>query len=251
MDICFEDSGDNGKVAKDEEENHHCLVRVYLGEREALDQESASYMYDSHRNFPMRLNMIEDLGLDKFALVIEMAIALAVIHSRARVDAMDDEYVPGSASGTGPEGRRASTIEGSNFNDNLGPTLVRNVQLSFTTRPVHMWVLDFDKAAPIALTPSNIDKRLVPAFLGNDPYYLRPNVDEALWKSFSNAYLTASRNILASRPETSLNMNLPGRFLDKVVDMIKEHEDWKPRGIYCIRMMRTVLLYDEYLPLIH
>ncbi|MCJ1384042.1 hypothetical protein MMC17_007158 [Xylographa soralifera] len=225
-DLYFEDSEDIRQEARNDQENEHCLVRVYLGERETADQESTSH--NSLRNFPMRLNMIEDLGLEKFALATEMAIALAIIHWRAQVDAMDVEYVLGSASEMGPERRRAYTIEDSDFNDYSGPHQVRNLQLNFKTRSIHMWVLDFDKAASFALTTNDVEKRLVPAFLGNDPYYPRPDVDEALWKSFSKTYLMASRIILVSRHERYSLMSLPKLFLDKVVDMIKEHEGWNP-----------------------
>ncbi|MCJ1294775.1 hypothetical protein MMC34_006333 [Xylographa carneopallida] len=140
---------------------------------------------------------------------------------------MDVESVLGSASGWGFERRRAYVIGDFDF---LNPTQVRNLRkLNFETRPIHMWwVLDFDKAVSVALTPDDVDKKLVPAFLGNDPYYPRPDVDEALWESFSESCLMASRKILVSPQETFSCMSLPKRFLDKVVDMIREHEDWDP-----------------------
>ena len=45
--------------AKDDPDNKDCLVRIYLGERESIRQQSESY--DTLRNFPLRLNMMEDL----------------------------------------------------------------------------------------------------------------------------------------------------------------------------------------------
>ncbi|MCJ1391754.1 hypothetical protein MMC18_004619 [Xylographa bjoerkii] len=226
IDLYFNGSEDRRVEAITNEENEHCLVRIYLGEREAEGQRSACY--DSLRNFPMRLKMIEDLGLDKFALATEMAIALAVIHWQAQVDAMDVEFVLGSASQTGPDRRRAYTISPGSDSFSV-PYEVRNLhKVNFETRSIHMWILDFDKATSITLTPIDVDKKLVPAFLGNDPYYPRPDVDEALWKSFSQTYLMVSRMILANRQERASVMSLPKFFLDKVADMIKEHEDWDP-----------------------
>ncbi|MCJ1403054.1 hypothetical protein MMC11_006277 [Xylographa trunciseda] len=226
INLYFDDGEEVKQVARTGEENEHCLVRTYLGEREAPDQYSAGY--DSLRNFPLRLNMIEDLGLDKFALAIEMAVALAVIHWPAQVDAMDVEFVLGSASQPGSDRRRAYA-KAPGPSDFSSPHEVSHLhRLNFKTRPIHMWVLDFDKATSTALTPNDVDKKLVPAFLGNDPYYPRPEVDEALWKNFSKTYLTASRIILRNRQESASVMSLPKLFLDKVAEMIKKHEDWDP-----------------------
>ncbi|MCJ1437809.1 hypothetical protein MMC27_007196 [Xylographa pallens] len=135
-----------------------------------------------------------------------MAIALAVIHRRARVDAMDIEYVVGSALETGPERHRTYTLEDLDFNDYFDPKEIRKLhRLNFTTRPVHMWVLDFAKAASIGLISNDVNKRL------------------ALWNSFRETYLMVIRIILASRHERYLVMTLPKLFLNKVVDIIKEH----------------------------
>ncbi|KAL8855891.1 MAG: hypothetical protein Q9178_007456 [Gyalolechia marmorata] len=86
-------------TVKNDRENSACLVRVYLGENES------NPFYDSLLNFPLRLNMIEDLKLDIEALADEMAIALAVIHFQAEIDAMDTEFVLGSATATPAEMR--------------------------------------------------------------------------------------------------------------------------------------------------
>ena len=78
IDTYFEDDPKIEEAAKASEENKHCLVRVYLGERENGAQ--LDRCYDSLQNFPMRLKMIEQYVLDKEVLATEMAIALAVIH---------------------------------------------------------------------------------------------------------------------------------------------------------------------------
>ncbi|KAL8953553.1 MAG: hypothetical protein Q9222_000611 [Ikaeria aurantiellina] len=166
--------------AKQTKENKACLVRLYLGENER-----AGETYDTLLNFPLRLNMIENLGLEKEALAEEMAITLATVHWEAQVDAMDIEFVLGSA--TSSEKRRAyqSTDEPHDVDE-----------LDFTMRQIHLWVLDFDKSTAIKLDAEDVKSRLVPAFLGNDPYYPRPDLDEELWKTFTAAYLKTSRLIL-------------------------------------------------------
>lgn len=215
--LYFEDSEDGQEEAIKEEENQDCLVRVYLGEKETLKQQSESY--DSLRNFPMRLNMIEELGLEKSALAVEMAVGLAIIHWQAQVDGMDTEFVLGSAAGKPPEEPKGYTRD----------TPPREVYATnFKRRPIHMWMLDFDKATPIKFTNEDVDKKLVPAFLGNDPYFPRPDVDEQLWEEFSSAYLKASKAILISRKVEGSVMSLPQQFLDKVMETIEEHEAWDP-----------------------
>lgn len=121
--------------------------------------------------------MVLGLDLDAMALGREMAIALAVTHWKAQVDGMDSEYVLGSAMTTTSDRRRPYTTA-------PGATTIpapRKVRLmEFTKRAIHMWVIDFDKASRISLTRNDVDKKLIPAFLGNNPYYPRPVVDQDL-----------------------------------------------------------------------
>lgn len=222
--LYFDESDDIQEEAKNDVGNKHCLVRIYLGENETQGQ--ISNCYDSLLNFPMRLNMIEDLGLDKGALAGEMAIALAIIHWEAKVDGMDVEFVLGSAAATVSERRRPYTVDESS-DEQPAPFEVH--ALHFNHRSMHFWVLDFDKATSIKLTTNEVDKKLVPAFLGNDPYYPRPDVDEELWAEFSRIYLKASKLILKKKQgESPVIRSLPERFLAKVTEMIKENEDWDP-----------------------
>lgn len=222
--LYFEDSDDIREEARNDVDNKDCLVRIYLGENETQKQESGCY--DSLRNFPLRLNMIEDLDLDKSVLTTEMAIALAIIHWQAKVDAMDVEFVLGSSAATSFERRRINTGD---EDSDVQPPPIDVPALHFNMRSTHFWVLDFDKATTIKFTANDVDKKLVPAFLGNDPYYPRPDVDEELWEEFSRVYLRASQVILENRKEESPEiLNLPRRFLAKVAEMIKENEDWDP-----------------------
>ncbi|KAI4128285.1 MAG: hypothetical protein LQ347_004239 [Umbilicaria vellea] len=200
--------------AKNDEESKACLVRIYLGENEIGVQD-----YDSLRNFPLRLNMVEDLGLEKAVIADEMAIALASIHWQAQVDAMDAEFVIGSARAVPPGEIRGYQLDGR-------PQELAT--LDFKQRSIHLWVLDFDKSSRIKLTSEDVEKCLVPAFLCNDPYYPRPDVDADLWERFKHTYLKASRLILSKKQMSDSVMHLPRLFLDKVASQIKENEDWDP-----------------------
>ena len=222
--LYFDDAPAEQERAMRSDENKHCLVRLYLGAREMDDEQSGTY--DSLLNFPLKLNMAEDLDLDLPSLTSEMAIGLAVIHWGAKVDGMDCEFVLGSSTT-----RPRETIQG--FTRSCSPREVH--EIDFKTRSTHLWVLDFDKSTPINCTKVDVDKKLVPSFLGNDPYFPRPDVDPKLWSVFSDAYITASYAILKSHDAKQSVLNLPQRFLDKTVAMIESTGDWDPEKdiVFC------------------
>ena len=204
------------KQARDDEENEHCLIRVYLGERFSPCHHSRDY--DTLRNFPLRLDMMEDLDLSISQLATEMAIGLATLHWQACVSGMDTEFVIGRSATWDVERPRA-------YDNKKSPPHKIQV-INFKRRALHLWMLDFDKADDIEFTEHDVDKKLVPAFLGNDPYYPRPQVDEELWDEFCEVYLEASGVILRRKGAEEAVRDLPQRFLDEVVRVSREHEDW-------------------------
>ncbi|CAD6589584.1 MAG: hypothetical protein ASARMPREDX12_003891 [Alectoria sarmentosa] len=212
----FDDDEELQQEAKDDPDNEDCLVRLYLGERESLKQQTD--VYDSLRNFPLRLNMMEELEIEVSELAKKMAIGLAILHWQAQVDGMDVEFVLGS-SATG-DGERSEGYE----DDSALPHTVKAINLQ--RRSVHLWMFDFDKASKIELTKHDVNTKLVPAFLGNDPYYPRPQVDEELWEEFCGVYLKASQVILRDKRVDELVRELPQRFLDEVLRVSRENEDW-------------------------
>ncbi len=165
--------------AKRDEENEDCLVRVYLGEREADTNASYNNRNESTlRNFPMRLDRWEDaVGKDGVrVLARQMAVKLAVLRWRAKVDGMDVEFVLGGPSRTT---QHRPVVRG--YDEwTRGPRRVTPISGSVQTgqEAVEMWILDFNKASPVRLTEKDVKKRLVPAFLGNDPYYPLPKKGE-------------------------------------------------------------------------
>ena len=196
IDLYSDDDNEIREAAKKNEDNKHCLVRVYLGEHETPRQKTAPH--DSLQNFPLHLNMIEDLKLDKTQLANEIAITLAVLHWQAKIDGMDSEFVLGSSSVATPsERRRAYQISQPPGESRRRPC--ESHRLDFNTGATQLRVLDFDKASPIEFTVDDVDKKLVPAFLANDPYYPRPDVDEELSKGFCETYLKASHVILEDK----------------------------------------------------
>ncbi len=202
--------------ARDDQENKDCLVRVYMGERETAAE--LTNVYDSLRNFPLKLNMMEDLGMEIEDLASEMAIGLAILQWQAQVDGMDVEFVLGSSVTMDSEEPRGYD------DDSASPH--RTVDINFKRRTTHLWMFDFDKATKINLTSHDVTKKLVPAFLGNDPYYPRPQIDLDLWEDFCEVYLEASDVILQGKGADQQVRNLPQEFLDEVLRVSKEHEDW-------------------------
>lgn len=217
IDLYFEDNPAIQHSARGDPDNKDCLIRTYLGEREHFRQEESD-VYDSLRNFPLRLNMMEDLNLDVPKLAVEMAIGLAVVHWQAQVDGMDMEFVLGSSATFDLEKPRGYDDTSTAPHD--VPTI------NFRRRAIHMWMLDFDKATAIELIPQDITKKLVPAFLGNDPYFPMPHTDEELWGEFCRAYLKASDLILRSKRVHRSVRGLPQQFLDEVLGRLKENENW-------------------------
>ena len=211
IELYFDDDEGSQREAKDDPDNKDCLVRLYLGERESLSQQSGAY--DTLRNFPLRLNMIEDLDLEANHFAKEMALGLAVIHWQAQIDGMDMEFVLGSSTMSEREPLMSANMKGgNNFNSER--------------RRISMWILDFDKASEFELTEIDVKTKLVPAFLGNDPYYPRPDVDIDLWEAFCETYLHASEFILRSREINHPRTSLPKNFLDEVSKTLKENKDW-------------------------
>jgi len=216
INLYFDDDEGVQQEAKDDQENKDCLVRIYLGERESVGQQSD--VYDSLRNFPLRLNMMEDIELEVSVLADEMAIGLAILHWQAQVDGMDVEFVLGSSAtwdSERPEG----------YDDtSASPHTVETI--NFKRRALHLWMFDFDKASEIDFTNHDVNTKLVPAFLGNDPYYPKPQVDEELWDHFCGVYLMASEAILRSKGADPHVKDLPQRFLDEVLRVSREHGEW-------------------------
>ena len=161
---------------------------------------------------------MEDLELEISELANEMAIGLAIMHWQAQVDGMDVEFVLGSSATWDSEQQPA-------YDDILAPPHVVKV-VNFKRRAVHLWMLDFDKATPIELKEKDVNKKLVPAFLGNDPYYPRRHIDEELWNGFCSSYLKASEAILQRRGVDEGILRLPQQFLAEVLRISTEHENW-------------------------
>ncbi|KAL8794409.1 MAG: hypothetical protein Q9195_002996 [Heterodermia aff. obscurata] len=221
IDLYFDQDEDSQQEARDDMENKDCLVRTYLGERESAEEQE-SMVYSSLRNFPLRLNMMEDNGLDTAAMAKETAVGLAIMHWQAKIDAMDVEFVLGS-SATWDHHQQPVLFHDLSAKPH---TVKASKTVNLKRRPVHLWIFDFDKASEINFTIHDVDAKLVPAFLGNDPYYPMPHVDKELWDGFSGTYIMASEIILRNNKVDEDVLSLPKRFLNEVVRRAEENRAW-------------------------
>lgn len=165
----------------DREEQTDCLVRVYLGRRLANGKKRPlSNKNFTLRNFPLHVNEMEDTDLDTHHYAKIMARSLAVLHWVARNDANDVEFVLGTTASSVPS----------------------CIQQNGGDLEVGMWLLDFNQCHTFEDETDGGMKMLVDGFFWNDPYYPRPDLksnkeDVALWNTFKEAYLQASKSILA------------------------------------------------------
>jgi hypothetical protein len=210
--------------ARADKKNRDCLVRIYLGARNHMGQFNTSTTF-SLRNFPLSLEKMEVLSLDKLQLSSSIAEALATLHWGAKMDARDVEFVLGMAPRNGVEQR------------NIGKQAVCG------------WVLDFNQCADISMDENGCVKA-AEAFWDNDPYYPRPGcstssetsnsiqssksdgtsttagtvTDEALWEFFQARYLKFSGRIMKKAGVKEWQA-LPEIFIGKVIEMGKNRLD--------------------------
>lgn len=190
--------------------NRDCLVRVYLGKRQAQFNPHSGKMF-TLRNFNLTLNHIEYLNVDARHWAKEIGHSLAILHWQACVDAHDVEFVLGSS--PSQEERGYSTYAEVS---KLPPRSQTKYRPNFKRRMIGLWVLDFNNCNPLSGTKDEI-AHMVWAFYWNDPYFPLPGAqlseDKALWRVFSKAYLEKSAKILELQPQ---KRQLPEMFIDAV-----------------------------------
>ena len=176
--------------------NRDCLIRPYLGRRRFVsgsinvDRPSRLQVF-SLRNYPLYLDQMEQLNLDKDVEVYAkvMAEALAMMYWLAEVDANDVEFV----------------LAPSRVYDHDKPWLENLLGKHV------VWLLDFDCCNPMAMDLKGIEKAVV-AFLRNDPYYPRPG--QPFWELFKQAYLHASSRIADGKDRDKVRLS--HIFIEKV-----------------------------------
>lgn len=208
-------------TAKTEPANRDCIARLYLGKRRSAGRRIGLF---GLRNFPLHLDQAEKIGLETHEYAKDMALALAICHWRVKTNAHDVDFVLGSAPTSEnvqvePEDRAIELIRQGHS------TLVERSDsvLNFTQRTVNLWMVDFDKVNPLTWTKDGIKEAAI-SVEENDPYYPKPGTttesDIALWTTFCDAYLHASRKIMQAD-------HIPDEFEDLPRHFLVMWEEWR------------------------
>ncbi|KAM0346068.1 hypothetical protein ACHAPU_005829 [Fusarium lateritium] len=179
---------------------HDCLVPLYFGSLEGSTEHSGD---DSPYNFELHLNHMIKLGIGRplyFAIVRDMATALAALHWAAGTAANGVKFVLG-----GPRERQR-----------LDATIAGHDQ-------VCLWALNLEKVACIPLRAEGV-AMAVDAYMNNDPYYPRPFQQDPtakyVWLVFKEAYLSVSSMIFG--PCRTCRHRLPVLFIKGIEDRLRD-----------------------------
>ena len=186
---CPESLKSSIKSSKPDED---CLIRPYLGRRRRLVEQSRFKAF-SLRNFPLHVDQIEELGLNKMLYARIMAETLAHMYWRAHVDANDVEFVLAPSSSN-----QETTIKSQLLGEHV------------------IWLLDFDCCRDMSFDERGVEQAVV-AFYRNDPFYPRPGrrdvKDQALWDEFRAHFLQVSKDMLSYE---SVKTHLPALWVKLV-----------------------------------
>lgn len=170
--------------------NRDCLVRPLLGRK----RRGSGTVAFSLRNFRLHLDQFEELKLDVNEYAIAMADAMAVLHCIAKIDAMDIQFVIGSApSDMQSSGKSLTSIEIENMQPGQS-TFEMVIAKDFTHRILCLWILDFDACKTIDVDQAGA-QAAVKAFMGTEAYCPRPSEDseaQSLWVTFGKRYMSTA-----------------------------------------------------------
>ncbi|KAI4129772.1 MAG: hypothetical protein LQ338_002082 [Usnochroma carphineum] len=194
---------------KSSESNQDCLIRLYLGRRRL---HKSGYKFFSLHNFPLQLDQIEELGLDRALYAKILAKTLAELYWKANVDANDVEFVLAP-----PRAKQSLQSD--------GHVVHKTPMTSHCLGEHEIWILDFDCCRDMSLDGAGV-KQAVEAFYRNDPYFPRPGSNnpnnQALWDEFKDCFLETSNDILA---QESPEARLPALWVDMVEEEGQHRSD--------------------------
>lgn len=216
--------------AKKSAANKNCILQILLGRRSRMidEAENLSGCF-SLNNFGLDLDMMETIKWNITATACAMADALAVMHWKAGVDAMDVEYVIGTTAILSEDlARTRVTLLDDHDLERLGPVSTHEFErpqaADFTKRQTSVWVLDFDQCSNITREADCIAQLV-------DAYYFAQHLprpaeaehqDAWLWEMFSQQYVERSHDVIETLPLDEQAMQqmkkLPEMFVEALVD---------------------------------
>ncbi|KAK3117452.1 hypothetical protein LTR53_001139 [Teratosphaeriaceae sp. CCFEE 6253] len=147
------------------------------------------------RNFPLHVDQLEGVDVDRTPYAVAMARTLAVMHWRVECDADDVEFVLGGISLKD----RDMTAEEFNCLPPQTTTMLQPEEIALKRPLMQLWMLDFNRVRVIEDDTLRVEA-VVSAFYRNDPYFPRPLgdnlADQQFWEVFNEAYICTSRCLL-------------------------------------------------------
>jgi anti-sigma28 factor (negative regulator of flagellin synthesis) len=227
--------------------NKACICRPYLGSTsDEVKSDKRERERRTLQNFPLYLDMLDELEMDAFTIARDMALGLAAGHWSARIDMMDVEFVIGSRQHlTIPDlaplskvDEEAARSKSTHRVRNMSTAVANQRQApSFHNRAIQLWMIDFDKVSTLNTTvekgsyEANIDKLVYATRATDGPYHprvlARTQKEWNLWLAFAKTYINASRTILnaqlqpsrdagvSMRKEEELVLKRPSRVINK------------------------------------
>jgi hypothetical protein len=207
--------------------NKACLCRAYLGcvsddvAADKLEKERATL-----QNFPLYLDMLQELDMEPFTIARDMALGLAAGHWSANVNMLDVEYVIGSRpfqrepelTPVSRADKKAAAKKSGARVRNMGPDQGPGQNRpSFRNRAIQLWMIDFKKAEQFDASVGSNYKKNIQQLVFNTrstdgPYYPRVlaknEYEWNLWIEFANTYIAASRIILNELREDAETVGL-------------------------------------------
>ncbi|KAK3117225.1 hypothetical protein LTR53_001652 [Teratosphaeriaceae sp. CCFEE 6253] len=170
-----------------------CLARVYLGARS--DPRPKQLNLFKLRNFPLHVDQLEAVDVDRTPYAVAMARTLAVMHWRVECDADDVEFVLAGISLKD----RDMTAEEFNCLTPQTTTMLQPEEIALKRPLMQLWMLDSNRVRVIEDDTLRVEAA-VSASYRNDPYFPRPLgdnlADQQFWEVFNEAYICTSRCLL-------------------------------------------------------
>lgn len=201
------------KEALADKKNKACICRPYLGcTSQEIAADKRQRECETLQNFPLYLDILNELAMDPLTIATDMALGLAAGHWAANVNMLDVEYVIGSRPHAQQETAPLSKTDTKDITSSSTRRRVRDMTAnvedrgpSFRNRAIQLWMIDFNKIK--TFNPSVVQdydktiQQLVFTTRSTDgPYYprvLARNEEEwMLWLHFARTYIQASKVIL-------------------------------------------------------
>lgn len=238
--------------------NKACLCRPYLGytSRDAKEANPAKWEREGEtlQNFPLYLDILEELEMDPFTIARDMALGVAAGHWSACIDMLDVEFVIGSrphmrgielktiSRKDAQALRTKNTVRAREMNATSEPPSSQ-AHASFRNRAIQLWMIDFNKVnefdtsvADVKLYKQNIEQLVMNTRATDGDYYPRVLAKNRkqwdLWCAFATTYIDASREIASqdiewsrkkgfqcSKKEEELRMKRPAHVINKWMEV--------------------------------